>query len=283
VEETIKRIIDKVDEWKPYRFSVKAKTENDVIIGFTGPQVRACFLRAISSIDSKLAEELHSPNTPAPYSVIPIAKIEYQNGKRILKFSDNLKLKKNESVMFSITLLSRSIYERLNISKLLGALGTRIQIGNTNLAVSSFYIDRLEVRVDTIPNVKRFQVYFETPTFFRRKSSNYRALFPDPPVIFPSIARIFGKLLEVKLDIDAIKEEVSKNVGVLSYNLHTTKTIDIGRGRKIVGFVGKCIYECANEITARLVYVLLKIGEIMNVGGSRTLGFGVIKCKPTKA
>lgn len=90
-------------------------------------------------------------------------------------------------------------------------------------------------------------------------------------------------MLEVKLDIDAIREEVSTNVGVLSYNLHTTKTIDIGRGRKIVGFVGKCIYECANEITARLVYVLLKIGEIMNVGGSRTLGFGVIKCKPTKA
>jgi len=155
----------------------------------------------------------------------------------------------------------------------------KITVGEAELAITT--IESPELDFSWEPS-NRYLVDFKTPTFFRRKESDYRYLFPDPKVLFTSIARIWGRLSGEKINIENLRELAERKIGVLMHNIRTSRTIHLGKGRRVVGFTGRCVYEVNDEELANLVGKLLKIAEITNVGGSRTLGFGVIEWRPLK-
>ena len=256
--------------------SVYGRVLNDEEIGFTGPYVRAFFLQVVSEIDEKLAGKLHSPEGFAPYAIKPLSVFRGLEKRKKVVYPIGGRLRRGTMVSFGFSLLSKElndiwfkVVERLmNLE--------RIKIGNLEIAV-------VETSIKTFELDENFSlgylVSFRTPTFFRKMGSSYRNLLPEPRALFMSLARIYNQLNENGLDLERLYEQFDKEVGVKKYRLKTVKPIDIGKGRKAVGFIGSCLYETRNEELSRLMGELLRIGEITNVGGSRTLGFGVIKVK----
>lgn len=259
---------------------VRGQITKKAKIGFTGPQVRGFFMNLIKDINEELANRLHNPGKPTPYSIKPISDVIYlkkshkETYKYILKEED---MQEGKTVTFSISLLSKEIqnYWYQILEKIL--YNGVIRVGKLDILVKSVHVNKLELK---ILETKRFMVKFNTPTFFRKKGNPYRYLFPEPSVLFTNIARIWNSISDDEINIESLTEIVNSNVGVLMHNIKTSKSIDIGEGRRVIGFIGKCIYETTDKETSKLISRLLSIAKYTNVGGSRSMGFGVIEWTP---
>jgi len=251
-------------------------------IGFTGPQVRGFFLNLIKDINEELASKLHNPGKPAPYSIKPISEVRYvkKSDREIYNYilkEENIE--EGKIVSFSISLLSKEVqnYWYQILEKIL--YNGIVRVGKLDILVKSVKVNRLELK---ILDTKRFIVKFNTPTFFRRKGNPYKYLFPDPVILFTNIARIWNSVSDDEINIESLTEIMSSNVGVLMHRIKTSKSMDIGEGRRVIGFIGRCIYESADKNASKIISRLLSIAEYTNVGGSRSLGFGAIEWIPKK-
>ncbi|MHA1616430.1 MAG: CRISPR-associated endoribonuclease Cas6 [Candidatus Njordarchaeales archaeon] len=194
-------------------------------------------------------------------------------------YGDRIELNQGDEVSFGFALLGREMVNDLGI-ELLNKIfeDSRIKIGNATLVLKEVNINRVE-RIQ-IQESERILIHFLTPTFFRKKGSAYRDLFPAPRNVLTSVARIWKLLMEEEIDLEEIREIAENEIGVLMYKLRTSRTINLGKNRKAIGFIGKCVYETRDPKARNLMNRFLAIGEVTNVGGSRSLGFGVIKCTP---
>ena len=259
--------------------NVRAIAEKRVKLGFTGPHVRAFFLNLVRSVDEKLAEQLHNPPPPAPYAVKPVSKIVFKARKVRRLYGGELQIDVNDKVSFGFALLTSELVEKYSLD-ILNALFENEMV---NIAGGEFLISEITVeKIDEVQkgDFERLLVKFQTPTFFRKKDSDYRDIFPTPRNVMTSVARIWKLLSGEDIDLDAIRELSEKKIGVIMYNLKSSRTIELGKGRKVVGFIGKCVYEAKDAEAVEVMNQFLKIGEITNIGGSRALGFGVIECIP---
>ena len=154
-----------------------------------------------------------------------------------------------------------------------------VRVGKIDVVVNSVKVNKFELKM---VKSNRFLVKFKTPTFFRKIGSPYRYLFPDPVVLLASIARIWNSLSNDKIDLESLLNKASSGIGVVMHNVRTSKAIEIGEGRRVIGFIGRCVYEVADKDLSKLLSRLLSIAEFTNVGGSRSLGFGAIEWIPIK-
>jgi len=251
---------------------------NDGHIGFTGIYVRGLFLSVISEIDKELAEKLHLPKGFAPYAIKPLSIFSHKGEKGVM-YPIEARLVEGTKVSFGFSLLSKELNDISHkiIDKLMDS--ERIKISDLEISINEISIKELKWS-EKSPSV--FLVNFKTPTFFRKMGSPYRKLLPEPRALFMSLARIYNQLHGNELDLETLYEQFDKEIGVKKYRLETIRPIDIGRGRLIIGFVGTCVYETQSKELGKLMGNLLQMGEITNVGGSRTLGFGVIEWIPKK-
>ncbi len=172
------------------------------------------------------------------------------------------------------------------------ALTSSILRGEMIARMGKFEVVRVEAEevdpeqiMSTSRPVRKFSIRFHTPTFFRPRKGVRGGVFipvPLPDRILISLHRIWNHFLGPMED-EIEREEFHRwleswGVVISALKIETKKVVD---GDKFeVGFVGWANYS-ANQAMydasfLRKVDALLRMGEVTNVGGMRSKGFGVI-------
>ena len=253
---------------------------------FTGSITLSCILNIISTIDKEYAEKLHESKQLKPYSCTPIYPLP--NPEKLLPPPNHITyLKLNKKYAMRITIISDNLM-------------TKFLLGLNDLAIEALYfklmevpclINDISVRAYTFnslePKVKSdmIKVRFLTPTRFavrgtvKRKRPKFR-LFPVPENLFHSLVHHWNYFAPPESRIPETKflDYVVNFVYEDDYKIKR-ETVEIGKGRKAVGFIGYCVYRFYKtkskwfEIALRL----LTYGELINVGNAKSMGLGVIK------
>jgi len=261
-----------------FQIIIYANARNEVKYRFSGPLVRAFFLSIIRDHNENIAQSLHNPTGIASYSIRPLSKISKEHEKTYHNDLD-LFIQQGDRVRFSISFLSRELARGLGLPLVDLLFKKReIKIGNGIFEISSAKLKRLEFeKLNT--NKYRFFVRFRTPTFFRRMGNPYHSLLPSPRDFFLSIAKIWNSFSEKKFSLEDLENMINTKIGITSVNIRSSKVINLSNNRSLKGFTGTCVYETNEKEMGLIVSKLLSIARFTNVGGSRTLGFGVIDWK----
>jgi len=231
-------------------------------IGFSGKNINAWLLSALSDYNKSLAEKIHSGKywPMSPYSVKPLF---YRN-----KIAKKIIPKREYTVKISI--LDDSLKEPFILS-LAEKLGEKVKLGKCEFILSNIH--------GSLWNPKRVRAYslsvrFRSPTFFKVIGRDKNILFPISRGLLGTPMRLWNYFIENRFTKDDL-DRLSNLLFLLEYDVRTVKPIRLSRNRKVIGFIGEAKFEVLGE--AETISELLSLGEFSNVGGSRTLGFGCIE------
>jgi len=126
-------------------------------------------------------------------------------------------------------------------------------------------------------SVFKFKIKFLTPTYFQKRNSNTTIRFPSPVSLFTNLTHLWNSLTpnDYHIDFNDFYDWIDMNLFLTSYNLRT-RTFDIGKDSRPVGFVGWATFinkDPENEF-ANWLDTLRRFGEYTNLGGNRTSGYG---------
>ncbi len=134
---------------------------------------------------------------------------------------------------------------------------------------------------------KNFRLRFLTPTCFRRAITPYCYLYPNSKLVISSVASIWNALSPRKgPDTKIMTMWADLSVVETGYELCTTKPVEIGEGRTMVGFMGWVNYKVvdhpewhagSHEEMAIWMNTLLRFAELIGVGYLRHFGFGKVR------
>ncbi len=188
-----------------------------------------------------------------------------------------------ETVLLDVTTFTEEVSMALGSAILDGVLSTGLGEFEI-LRVSMEEVDPGALLASSEP-VRKFSVRFRTPTFFRPRASVRGGIFipmPLPDRMIIGLHRTWNRFLGPMEDELERREfhQWLESWGIVVSG-HRIETIKIDDGDKFeVGFVGWANFSAnpAYEDPSFLgkVDALLKLGEIVNVGGLRSKGFGVI-------
>ena len=241
---------------------------------FTGYVSRGIFLNMLRWVNPKLSEEYHKPNIMKPYSVTPL----YFKRERLGKENKCL-LNPNYPCLMRIRLLRDQdtgyLLDYFRKKNTVTVYGETLQISSIGVQTKDYE----ELKKESKP-VKKFRLYFKTPTYLASLGLGYYELFPDPIKVFPNLMRLWDQCTSTKKfgkqGLQEYKGWLLKNMGVTEYQLKT-RMVQMGR-KKAVGFVGWVTYETKTIDEWNTTTIMLaKYAEYSNIGGNRTGGFGVTK------
>ncbi len=259
---------------------VSAVSDNEGIIPFSGPPFRKALVSSLSSQDPLVARvvEMHSNKL----IVTPL-----------LRDKDYVTCGYQEEIVYpGVTYRGRVVIlgEEL-VNPVKGWLYKKptIKIGEVSFRVSGYSVTQKDVRefIQEKP-CKNFRIRFKTPTCFRRATTPYCSLYPRMGQIVASAMRSWNQVAPDDLKIrDYRILTVWSDLSVVEtgYNLCTTKPVEIGEGRGIVGFVGWVNYKVvdhpewhagSHEEMTTWMNTLLTFASYIGVGYLRRAGFGVI-------
>lgn len=240
---------------------------------FIGHLIRAAFSNLIESQDKDVAEGFHKTNEIRPYSINRVGFCP----KRKLE-DRGIALRKNDKVQLSMSFFSDKIIETL--FDIFSDRQPLIYLNSVPLTMINMMVNKTEP-IDLIKSarkVSRFTFFFKTPTQFKM-GLGYPIFFPEPVLIFSSLAKSWNKFFDIKIDTDLLLDAISKNVFVRDFSNLSTRTVKLGKSHPTVGFVGRCSYVVKDIENSNLVWldILARFGEYANVGKKRTAGLGVIQ------
>lgn len=289
------------------KFVVEQPTAFQSYSGFPACGV---FYNLVKSVDSNLAEELHSSKRLAPWSTTPIYKEVPPPRRAIYR---RLPAPSIASVTFTTfdNKLAEVIKEAILKPELEVELGD-VKAKVINVAVNVEDFSRL---ADCEPLPDKFAVKFETPTVFRRsvfdccqncplyvsysakvkeglkldkpcKHAVYcRGMMmplPTPSLMFRNLARLWSSFSDFKIDALGAARWAELSIAVSGFKLLKTVRVyeHVMSDKWIAGFVGPVRFAIVGpkkEKYARAAAALLKFAEFSNVGVRRTAGLGVVK------
>lgn len=248
--------------------------EDTVIPSHSGSIVRGAFLNLISTIDYSLADKLHNGNNVRPYSVESIKKI---SGEYIKNRRNDLIVKKGELLKLKLKVLDSDILRAL-IEHFMQSSLPKIDLVGKEYVISDlvYNIKRVELKKRAF----KLKVNFLSPTYFSMISREDSMYFPEPKYLFMNLAKLWNLYnKEVFIPEKQFYEWLDKNARINDYSTRT-KRVYIGKSTPIKGFQGWAVYRFLEEENfLPWIHVLAKFGELSNVGGSRTAGFGVMRAK----
>ncbi len=264
---------------------------------FVGHECRAGFIGLVSRLDSGFGSVLHDG-------------VEVGGRRRAVFSLKPLVFDSGYEVVFPGGSCSRFLVDgnvvfepgargSMSVVFLVGDSGVRFlqvllsSVGELRFSVKGyeFVIERVGFELVDPASVVRsgelldeVDIEFLTPTYFNpmQGDAKYKVLYPDTTLMLASLISTSHQLTNINYPKP---EELAKYVYISGLDIKTPH-IEKTEHETPTGFVGWAklrIREEANEETRKTITGLLKLGEITNIGGNRSGGYGVIKIKkPTK-
>ena len=252
-----------------------------VVQSFTARVVRQILFKIAERIEAEwLTDVLASSQPNKPYAYTPL----YYNGRPLYKRPEDTKpivLEKGESYSFRVSVILRKLEDA---SILYGFLDRLELYGDKKVDLMITNVELLDEQVITL-NLKpraRIVMKFETPTLLqlpkpRKYSKVNRYLpFPVPGLIFRSLKEHWNTYAEEKITSSSWRADYA--LVVETYRIKPY-TVAYDAKRHIRGFVGWAQFRILTkgEKLLKALSKLLAYAQLMNVGKSRSSGFGVVK------
>lgn len=259
---------------------IEALSQGEGIIPFSGPPFRRAIFRVLSSQNPLLAKALEVSSNKVFVEALLRDKKQIPCG-----FQDDLVYSGSEYrgsvIIFNDTTVADAIrgwlYKKPTIT-----------IGDVPFKVTGHSYQEINIEdfVQEQP-CKNFRIRFLTPTCFRRASTPYYYLYPNSRMVVSSASSIWNALSSKRGPETRIMS-IWANLSVVEtgYELCTTKPIEIGDGRTLVGFMGWVNYKVvdhpewhseSHEDMATWLNTYLRFAELVGVGHMRNAGFGRIR------
>ncbi len=248
-----------------HRFSVHLRPPPDLEIrGFRGFASYSIVMDVLESKDPELVRVRRAGKMQTDFSLKPLRW-------------------EGEEITLEVTAFTEEVSSALGSAILDGSLSTRLGEFEV-LRVSVEEIDPAALLAGSSP-VRRFSVRFRTPTFFRPRANVRGGIFipmPLPDRMIIGLHRTWNHFLGPMEDELERREfhQWLESWGVVISG-HRIETVKVDEGDKFeVGFIGWANFSSnpayEDPTFLRKVDALLRLGEIVNVGGLRSKGFGVI-------
>lgn len=300
-------------------FTLQMLTERPVTFqSYSGFASCGIFYNLVRSVDSGLAEELHSSKALAPWSATPVYR-EFPPPRRAVY----RKLPGPSLASVSFAVLDGGLAEVVKQAILRPELevelgGARARVVGVSVAAKEF-----SELADSGPLPERFAIKFATPTAFRRsvfdccpacplyaefvvKAREGRAPrrpckyaaeckgvtvpLPLPQLMFRNLARIWSRFSDRKLDAWGAARWAESAVVVAGSpkGIRTVRVYEhVTTNKWIAGFMGTVRFAARKELYrerhARAAMALLRLAEYSNVGVRRTAGLGVVRLLAPKS
>jgi len=258
----------------------------------SGFHLRGVFYRTLRSYDPYMATQLHDYRGLAPFSISPLMEIH------------------PDIYFFRVTSYLTRLSDALlrSFSKV-----DCIKLANNTYRIIEISCKRIDLDglIKESKPFRRYEIEFITPTCFRKPSpyipmhafgllakimramgrpkSRYRFHpLPDPTLMLRNLKRQWDQYAGVSLmgrRFNRWLEEGGIAIAGVS-EIKTHRLMDKAGKRFFVGFTGRVRFslpeDTFSEENARVVNVLLRIGQETQVGVNRTAGFGVYKILKAK-
>ena len=247
-------------------------------IPFTGPSLRAAFLKMVHEHSPELGDELHHGQGSRPYSIDPFP------------FDRQFRthLTAGEMYTFSVRIMDSD-----DLSEHIRNMALRqsqvLQVQGLEFPIRSMDFRRWDPKslwdeLALIPEMKdgeRINIHmsFLTPTQLSQFDSDMVYLLPDPEKIFSSTLRLWNLGADDKRvePISDYRHWVQRNIFVSRHHIRTRRVL-MGPERPVVGFLGDVTFTMIPEgdLYSSLTPVLARFSELTNIGKNRTAGFGKV-------
>ncbi|MHA1875177.1 MAG: CRISPR system precrRNA processing endoribonuclease RAMP protein Cas6 [Promethearchaeota archaeon] len=255
--------------------------EKALLPAYTGHIIRGTILAKIREQDEKLSEELHKSNKIRPYSLSPL--LPYKSSKFHRSRRGEITLPKNSTTIFQMGILNQQL------AKVIIKIMLEQQNNCVSLINNNFSIEKIEVvtktAIDLLKNdnlpTDKFRIIFHTPTYFNISKQPFPLRFPDPRYLFMNLASIWNAFnSKAQINKEEFFNWLENNLSVSGFDLKT-RTVYISKSTPKIGFQGWAHYRLSkDEAYNNWISALVLYGEISNVGGERTAGFGCIEYEP---
>ncbi len=265
---------------------------------FSGFAVRGVFFDVLKRVDEQLALRLHSQKALAPYSVTPVEVLRGNYSSFIYnRFDGPLQ------AQFKISVLEpglMDVFTQMLLSS--GSPTLRLADAETSIVELAVVQQGFDSLLEGAKPVRRFEVFFRTPCYFRRSIPGspsdsvsravkppYRSIpLPDVGLIFRNLARLWRRFSGLTFDYRNYVAWVDGGGVALAGFPNGIRTMRVyehpGLNKWVMGFIGSVRFsipgDMFSEKFARFTDALMKFAEYSNVGGNRTAGFGVVKYFP---
>ncbi|MHA1401810.1 MAG: CRISPR-associated endoribonuclease Cas6 [Candidatus Heimdallarchaeaceae archaeon] len=247
---------------------------DELIPSFSGSLVRGAFLNLISQIKPELASLLHEGNKMRPYAV---ESIQVTSGKSRRTARGEIIVNKGDQIKLTLKLMDSKLLSSL-IQILITDSMPSITLMNKDYTITNLSYKTHRVEINGLSS--KLKVNFLSPTYFSILNRAESMYFPDPKYLFMNLAKIWNTFNpELSIPEDEFFLWVDNNIVINDYSTRTKRAY-IGKKTPIKGFHGWVVYRFKDKRNfLPWVNILIKFGEISNVGGSRTAGFGVIRSR----
>ncbi|MDJ0274755.1 MAG: CRISPR system precrRNA processing endoribonuclease RAMP protein Cas6 [Aigarchaeota archaeon] len=269
---------------------------------FSGFAVRGVFYELLNKVDVNYSDLLHMGKSLAPFAVKPLS-FDMAATRYVFRH-----IFPHSNVWLRILTFDRRVFEAWRKILTEGMLERVRLVGHEFTVVEIRLVIHDPMALfpeNTAESDAGFRVKFETPTFFRMSSSTitsqvpkiskvsirnlkpaYRYVpLPLPSLMFRSLARLWTTFVDPTFNYREFLEWVDAGgiaisgfpSGIYTQRLYEHPTLN----KWVVGFTGTVYYSIPEDLRqkrmVRTAMGLLKFGELSNVGGGRTAGFGSMK------
>ncbi|MGV9170826.1 MAG: CRISPR system precrRNA processing endoribonuclease RAMP protein Cas6 [Promethearchaeia archaeon] len=247
-------------------------------MNYTGIPLRAAFLNLLKEFDEELSSQVHGSKNLRAYSLDPLP----------LDSCFRTEFDEGEEYTFGIHIFNSERFA--DLIKHVAVRGTdKIRLHHHYFPVKRIDFKRrhtgkmmedIASAFDT-EDAKSLQITmnFTTPTQLSQYGSDRAYLLPAPDKIFSSLLRVWNSADDAASleNISKYRDWITENVYISGHRLRTVK-VSLGRGRFVIGFVGKIHFrfEESYEPFVKLTLALAKFAEFSNLGKNRTAGLGKV-------
>ena len=261
---------------------------------FSGFAVRGVFFDFLKRADEQLALKLHSEKAVAPYSVTPVEVLQGQYSRFVFN-----RLDRPATIRFKISFFELSLMNVFT-GALLSSSSPSIRLVDADTPVTEVSVRQLsfEKILEEAKPMRKFEVIFRTPCYFRRTVSEppdpvlkgvkppYRAVpLPETCLMLRNLARLWRKFSGMSLNYrNYVNWADMGGVALAGFpsGIRTVRVYEHPKSNKwVMGFVGAVRFSIPGDMFtegfARFTDALMRFAEYSNIGGNRTAVFDVVK------
>jgi len=260
-----------------------------------GRATHAWFLTQVRQADPALAERLHEPNAPRPFTVSALRGLGRPSGGQVT-------LEPGQEVWLRVTSFEPELSQRL-LEQVVPALPAEVRLAETVFALKKATCDPQEhpwagqttfeaLAQEHLLGIRKpdrkLTLRFASPTTFRRtrgetsltddqgrayQVAGHNVALPLPGLVFDSYLRRWNAFAPVALHPD-VKRYAQECVAISRYRLQTV-LVEFGAARQ-VGFVGHCQFIALvhDPYWQRLLNLLAAFAFYAGTGHKTTRGLG---------